>query len=294
MEIEGVIREIPITSFSFRPVELEAEKITVLGPSRNDFPSRCPPKAGPDIRITERHFLIRQPEFANITMLRSILVRAIRAYFEETNCIEIFPPSFVSNQCEGGATLFDLKYPDKDSGEITAYLTQSSQFYLEFLLPGIGDCFCIAPSFRKERSHTRRHATEFLHAECEWAGIITPEEHYSKLKYMLKGVITKFLLLGHRYLEELKLTGRVEKLLHMCDDIIILQHQDAIKYCRDHEIYKDIDTKTHFSIFDDIPEMQERAMIDSMDKIVFLVKIPKFFKSFYFKTFADDVLYVMG
>lgn len=290
VEITGEVRDLPPQNTSFRPFELEASSITVLGVSHNDFSSRCPSSAGPEIKLNERHLYIRDPNFALITKLRAVLVRALREHFEETDCTEIFPPSFVGNQCEGGATLFKLDYPDRDKGDIPAYLTQSSQFYLEYVLPGIGDCYCIAPSFRAERSHTRRHLTEFLHAECEWSGILTLEDHLDKLRSLLRGSLTKFLEYGRKYLDELELTPRVEELVQMCDDIVILTHREAIDYSHEHSIYKDAETKTLFDYEDDIPEMQERQIIDAIGKIVFLVRFPKNFKSFYFALFDDDTV----
>ena len=290
VEITGEVRELPTENTSFRPFELEASTITVLGASHSDFSGKCPPGAGPEVKLDERHLYIRDPKFALITKLRAVLVRALREHFEETGCTEIFPPSFVGNQCEGGATLFKLDYPDRDKGDIPAYLTQSSQFYLEYVLPGIGDCYCIAPSFRAERSHTRRHLTEFLHAESEWSGIITLDDHLDKLRDLLKGTLDKFLEHGRIYLEELGLTHRVEELRHLCDEIIILTHRDAIEYSHKHEIYKDAETQTLFDYEDDIPEMQERQIIDDIGKIVFLVRFPKGFKSFYFALFDDDTV----
>ncbi len=294
VEISGIVRELPAGNTSFRPFELEAQSITVLGQSHSDFPSRCPATAGSDIKLDERHLHIRDPQFALITKLRAVLVRAMREHFEETDCTEIFPPSFVGNQCEGGATLFKLSYPAKEKGDIDAYLTQSSQFYLEYALPGIGDCFCIAPSFRAERSHTRRHLTEFLHAESEWSGILTLDDHLAKLRSLLVGSITKFLQYGRKYLDELGLTSRVEKLLAMCDDIVILTHREAIDFTHEHKIYKDAETQTLFDYEDDIPEMQERQIIDMMDKIVFLVRFPMGFKCFYMLPDPADPEYVLG
>lgn len=294
IQIGGVVRELPGKSYTFKLFELEAEKITILGKSDSDFTTRCPPDSGVEVKLAERHLYIRDPKFALITKLRSILVKVLRDHFEETDCTEVFPPSFVGNQCEGGSTLFKVDYPARDKGDIPAYLTQSSQFYLEYALPGIGDCYCISPSFRAERSQTRRHLTEFLHAEAEWSGILSMEDHTSKLLSLMKDVTSRFLIYGRKYLDELDLTERVKRLIVMCDDIVIITHREAIDYCRTHDIYKDDESKLHFDYEDDIPEMQERRMIDDIGKIVFLIKFPKSFKSFYFLTFEDDPFYVLG
>lgn len=175
-----------------------------------------------------------------------------------------------------------------------AYLTQSSQFYLEYALPGIGDCFCIAPSFRAEKSHTRRHLTEFLHAECEWSGIMSMNDHLEKLRSMVIGIVNRFRLKGVRYIKELGLTDHINHIHEMTNDIVTMTHREAIDYCREHEIYKDAETKTHFDYMDDIPEMQERQMIDQIGKIVFLINFPSWFKSFYMQKCDNDKNYVQG
>jgi asparaginyl-tRNA synthetase len=174
------------------------------------------------------------------------------------------------------------------------YLTQSSEFALEMELPGVSDCYCIAPSFRADKSHTRRHLTEFTHAEVEWGGITSFQDHLDKIQAMLTGILTHFAAISHDTLQTLGVYDNVVKFVEMSKDIVILQHCDAIKKLAEFGIYRDPDTKTHFDSRDDIPEAQERELIDKIGKIVFLVKFPKEFKSFYMALDADDPSYVLG
>lgn len=294
VSITGSVKQTPVGSHTDRGFEFIASSIQILGKSDESFSSRCPRDAGPDVKLKERHLYLRDHHFSKITVLRSLFIRSIRSYFESKSMTEIFPPTFVGTQCEGGATLFKVQHPGETEKDIPAYLTQSSQFYLEMALPALGDVFCIDKSYRAESSHTRRHLTEFIHAECEWSGIFSLEDHIEKLKDLMKGIITHFLAISTPLLEELGLIERVRKLSHDCDDILILTHKEAIDYTRAHLIYKDPDTQTFFEYEDDIPEAQERKLIDELGKIVFLTKFPTAQKSFYMKEDPEDPYYAWG
>ena len=99
-----------------------------------------------------------------ILKIRSTVFEAAREYFANKGFIEVHPPMFITAACEGGATLFKIDYFGKK-----AYLTQSAQFYLEALITSLEKVYCIAPSFRAEKSRTTRHLTEFWHIEAEEA-----------------------------------------------------------------------------------------------------------------------------
>lgn len=297
IEVIGTVKPLPEGKRSYQTVEIQVDDVKILGGSESDFSNKCPDGAGSEVRLDERHIYLRDPTFAVYTKLRAMFLQALRAQFASMGCTEIIPPCFVSNQCEGGATLFKVAYPPRyDGDDIDAYLTQSSQFYLEMAVPAVGDCYCIYPSFRKERSHTRRHLTEFLHAEAEWRDVTTLQQHNEKLVTLLRGTIYHFLNLntasGLNLLEQIGRRDEIFKLASM--DVVTMTHAEAIQYCRENEIYADEDTKTHFGPRDDIPEAQERRMIDKIGKIVLLCKFPREFKSFYMATDPTDSSYVLG
>ena len=120
------------------------------------------------------------------------------------------------------------------------------------------------------------------------------DDHLEKLKTLLQDTL-KFLYQDYEHLlVQLQLKERIEELIKMTEDIVILDHKEAIKLCKEYEIYKDEETKTFFGERDDIPEAQERKLIDKIDKIVFLVRFPLEFKSFYMQKDPEDLTRVLG
>lgn len=292
--VTGIVKSLPEGVYSSLPVELGADSITIISRAKTDYEQQCPPQSSSETKLKKRHFYLRDQKMSLVLTAHSQLLQAMREYFQESGCLEITPPSF-GKECEGGATLFKLEHPGESHDKpMTVFLTQSSQFALEVALPAVGDCYCIAPSFRAEHSHTRRHLTEFLHLESEWGGVLSFDDHLQKLKDLMEGIIRHFLKISEPTLKALKVYDRVVKLHEMTKDIMILEHKDAIKECRKRGIYKDEATKTHFDDRDDIPEAQERKLIDQIGKIVFLTKFPFEFKSFYMALDKEDPSLVLG
>lgn len=110
-----------------------------------------------------RHLWLRSRRMSLVMRVRGEVLEATREFFKSQSFVEVSPPMFISAAVEGGSTLFGLKYFDQD-----LYLTQSSQLYLEVLIFSLESVYCIAPSFRAEKSRTIRHLTEYWHIEAEW------------------------------------------------------------------------------------------------------------------------------
>lgn len=140
--------------------EITAEAITIIGLAET-FPI-SKDKSEEFIRDM-RHLWLRSRKMNLVMKVRAEVLESARQYFKTKTYTEVSPPMFISAAVEGGSTLFGLKYFDQE-----LYLTQSSQLYLEILIYSLENVYCIAPSFRAEKSRTIRHLTEYWHIEGEW------------------------------------------------------------------------------------------------------------------------------
>jgi asparaginyl-tRNA synthetase len=122
----------------------------------------------PEVLLDLRHLHVRSKELVAIMKVKDAVLYACREWFRNHNFYEVTPPIIMSSSCEGGSTLFELKY-----FEDKAYLSQSAQLYLESLIFGLENVYSITPSFRAEKSRTTRHLAEYWHIEGEmaWTGL---------------------------------------------------------------------------------------------------------------------------
>ena len=153
--------------------EIQVTEAKVIGPvdPSNPFPITESAMEEADGGETEflldnRHLYLRTGRMTTMLKIRSSIFGAIHSFFRDRDFIEYQAPNFVAGAVEGGSTLFEVPYFGRK-----AYLTQSWQLYAEAAMPALERLYTIAPSFRAEKSRTRRHLTEFWHAEMEiaWA-----------------------------------------------------------------------------------------------------------------------------
>jgi len=170
-----------------------------------------------------------------------------------------------------------LKYFDQD-----AYLTQSSQLYLETCLPALGDVFCIMPSYRAEKSRTRRHLAEYTHLESELS-FIEYEDLLQHIEDMIVQVTTKCLEKAGPSIMAMNPNLKVPK-----KPFRRMAYKDAIAWLKANNVYKDEATKTFYEEGDDIPELPERKMVDTIGEVILLCRFPAQMKSFYMARCADD------
>jgi len=118
----------------------------------------------PEFLLDNRHLWLRSQKMTNMLKVRSTVFKAIREFFEKNNYFEFTPPITTPNACEGGSTLFEVKYYNDKT-----YLTQTWQLYAEAAIFSLEKIYCISPCFRAEKSKTSRHLSEFWMAEVETA-----------------------------------------------------------------------------------------------------------------------------
>ncbi len=228
----------------------------------------------------KRHLWLRSRKQTAILKIRSTVFGAIHEYFRNKGFYESQSPIFQSTQCEGGSTLFEVNYYGKP-----IYLAQTWQLYAEPVIFALEKIYCIAPSFRAEKSKTSRHLTEYWHAEMEVAW-----EDFGKLvlhtEALLKHVVKKVLEVN---VEELEILGRdISKLKPTVEkQFPIITYTDALKILKekngmDLEWGKDLRT------------LEEDELVKHYDVPVIVTHYPKKVKAFYMKEAPENPETVLG
>jgi len=229
--------------------------------------------------LNNRHLWLRSRNMVAALKIRSTVFKAFRDYWGGLEFTEIQSPSFTTSACEGGSTLFNVSYDDdneKSGQKFYAHLSQSWQLYAEATMFGLENIFTIAPSFRAEKSRTRRHLTEFWHAEVESAWL-----HNHQMMDLEEGMIMhilKAVLSSNK--TELEFLGR---------DISVLEN---IKAPFDRMKYEEVLDKLNSMGFDlswgdDFGYKEEKALTQELKSPLYITNFPKE-KGFYHRPDPND------
>jgi asparaginyl-tRNA synthetase len=218
-----------------------------------------------------RHLWLRSRRMNLVMKVRGSVLEFAREFFKSQGFTEVSPPMFISAAVEGGSTLFGVKYFDQN-----LYLTQSSQLYLEILIYSLEKVYCIAPSFRAEKSRTIRHLTEYWHIEGEW-----PFADMQDLMCFEEGLLThvcqRTVANCKKELEELGVN--ISKLASVQVPFPRITYTEAV------ERLKAKGAKLQWG--DDLGYEDEKVLAEDFGKPFFVYDYPTAIKAFYCKTYRD-------
>ncbi|KAF2661721.1 asparaginyl-tRNA synthetase [Lophiostoma macrostomum CBS 122681] len=282
IEILGELREVPAGAHAPNNRELHADYYKIHAGWK---------AAGGDDAITNRvskdtehatlldlrHLTLRGETASKVMIVRDAVEYAFNTVYKELRMRKVSPPALVQTQVEGGATLFKFQYYTEE-----AYLTQSSQLYLETCLPSMGDVYCIEKSFRAEKSLTRRHLAEYSHVEAE-LDFITFDDLLDHLEEVMCRVleVTMSDPTVKQYILDLNPEFKTPE-----RPFKRMKYTDAIAWLVEHEIPNE-DGEPH-KFGDDIAEAAERRMTDIINRPIFLTHFPAEIKAFYMQRDTED------
>lgn len=280
VEIIGEMWEVPPGAHAPDNRELHADYWRVIGkaPGGEDaITNVVQAKGDPQTLLDRRHLVLRGEQASAVMFVRDAVEHAFNIKYHELGYVKVSPPALVQTQVEGGSTLFGFDYYQEK-----AYLTQSSQLYLETAIPFAGNVYCIEKSFRAEKSLTRRHLSEYTHVEAE-LDFITFDDLLEHLEDMICGVID-IVLDNPRYAKMIKeLNPEFTKPER---PFMRMKYSDAVEWLIKHEIPNEEGEPHKFG--DDIAEAAERRMTDIINKPIFLTHFPVEIKAFYMQKDPED------
>jgi asparaginyl-tRNA synthetase len=252
--------------------ELDVANVQVVQrvPESSPYPI-TPKEHGTDFLMEHRHLWVRSQRQAAILRVRAEIIKAARDFFDERGFTLTDPPIITPAACEGTSTLFPVDYFDEQ-----AFLTQSGQLYVEATAMALGKVYSFGPTFRAEKSKTRRHLTEF------W--MVEPEVAYAQLDDVMElaeGLIT---FIVKRCLEkrrvDLQTIGRdISKLEKIEAPFPRISYDDAVKNLQEGHAKGALESK--FEWGGDLGSPDETYLSAQFDKPVMVHRYPAKVKAFY-------------
>lgn len=260
--VTGIIREEPRSKSGY---EMTVTGIEVLHITE-DYPI-TPKEHGVDFLMDHRHLWLRSTKQRAVMVVRAQIVRAVREFFDTRGFTLMDPPILTPSSAEGTTELFHIKYFDED-----AYLTQSGQLYMEAAAMALGKVYSFGPTFRAEKSKTRRHLIEFWMIEPEMA-FVELEESLEVQEQFVSHVVQSVLTNCKAELETLE--RDVTKLEQVVGSFPRITYDEAIEFLNNNGF--DVPWGEDFGA------PHETAIANHYDKPVFITHYPAEIKAFYMK-----------
>jgi len=264
--VKGVVKEDKRAPGGY---ELQANAFSVISFSE---PFPITEHQSTELLLDLRHLWLRSQKLTNIMKVRQHLVNYLREYFYSHGFWEVAPPIITQAGCEGGSTLFKLKYFEED-----AYLTQSAQLYNEVFITALEKIFVLAPSFRAEKSRTVKHLAEYWHLEAEEA--FYNNQDNMKLQEELVSYACQKLAKNHADLLEF-FKVKPERLAKVSPPFKRMNYDDAIDFL----VKKGVKKKWG----DDFGAEDEEVLTVGLEKPMFIYNYPKRGRAFYMRVNPDN------
>ena len=276
LSVTGIVKRDERSPIGF---ELDVRDLRVFARPAREFPLGHK-EHGVAFLMEQRHLWLRSQRQQTILRIRHTVEKAIRDFFDERGFTLVDAPIFTPSACEGTSTLFEVPYFDLGK----AYLTQSGQLYMEAAAMALGKVYCFGPTFRAEKSKTRRHLTEFWMVEPEVAymdldgDMVLMEEFVS---YVVQTAVAK-----HRRELVSVLERDVAKLENVKPPFPRISYSDAVEVIRK--------TGHPMTWGEDIGGDEETIVASQFDRPVMVHRYPSAMKAFYFKRDPDDPKVALG
>jgi len=246
--------------------ELGISHLEVVGLADPDYPIQ-PKEHGVGFLMEQRHLWIRSPRQAAILRVRATIVRAIREWLDSRGFVNVDTPILTPSACEGTSTLFSTDY----FGE-PAFLSQSGQLYNEATIAALGKTYCFGPTFRAEKSKTRRHLTEFWMVEPEIA--FAELEDIIEIEEQFVCHIVQAVLAEHRDTLAGVIERDVSKLETIRPPFPRISYDEAARRLQDGEF-------PEFPWGEDFGAPHETYLAEQFERPVFVYHYPTAVKAFY-------------
>jgi len=252
--------------------ELDVSNVQVVQrvPDSDPYPISLK-EHGVDFLMEHRHLWVRSPRQAAILRVRAEIIKAARDFFDDRGFVLTDPPILTPAACEGTTTLFPVEYFDEQ-----AFLTQSGQLYIEATAMALGKVYSFGPTFRAEKSKTRRHLTEFWMVEPEVA-YATLDDIMEVAEGLISAIVQRCLERRRRELETIgRDTGKLEK---VAPPFPRITYEEAVKKLQ--EGFEKGALETKFEYGGDLGAPHETYLASLFEKPVMVHRYPAKVKAFY-------------